>query len=300
MFCHIIPLADSSTRQQHIKSKRHRKFAVDPSRYKELDRMIRRLERVSQETRLASEAEKAPVRAAARERYFQRIHELVADLEPDSPGHAQSSPDRHVSGRYQPERAGMAMASDDDPDRTLSSSLGRDAPDPAQFFEHHSGSSGPPYTEGGTTTTDTSACITPVDDLGVMAALGGEMSHHGGAGVESSSKQKEVIVISSDTAALESSFEIALAGSAGTAYTGVLDRFNHEKAQTGTRLPHRGTPMPCRVFDMGIGGGGSTDPADPESEALADLLRRRKSHALAQLAQTSEREDDSDGLEILV
>ena len=118
--------------------------------------------------------------------------------------------------------------------------------------------------------------------------------------MEGSSKQKEVIVISSDAATLESPFEIALAGSAGAHFTGVLDRFNTGKTPTGTRLPHRGTPMPSRTFDMGIGSGeGSTDPADPESEALADVLKRRKSHALAHLAQTSEREDDLDGLEIL-
>ena len=71
-------------------------------------------------------------------------------------------------------------------DRTLSSSLGMDAPGPAQCFEHHSGSSGPPYTEGGTTTTDTSACITSVDDHGMMAALGGETVHQSGPGVEGS------------------------------------------------------------------------------------------------------------------
>jgi hypothetical protein len=257
-----------------------------------------------------SEATRAPARAAAREGYFQRMHEFIA-REHGITGHALPSPDRHhSSGRgaaHEPERAVTAVTSDDDPDRTLSSSFGVDAVDAAglmSFFEHHSGSSGPPFTEGGTITTDTSACITPVDDLGVMAALAGEKIHHRDPSVEESSKQKEVIVVSSDTAAMESSFEIALAGSAGGPFTGLLDQFNAGagKAPTGTRFPHRGTPMPSRIFDMGIGGGGSTDSADPEypeSEALADVLRRRKNHALAQLAQTSEREDDSDGLEIL-
>jgi hypothetical protein len=200
---------------------------------------------------------------------------------------------------------GVAGASHDDPDKTLSSSIGGDALEAAafmQFFEGHSGSSGPPFTEGGTITTDTSACITPVEDLGLIATLAGETSYHTGTS-EDSGKEKEVIVISSDTAAIESSFDIAVASSATAPLAELLNQFNPaggnaSTEKNGIRMPHRGTPMPSRIFDT-VTGIGSTDPIESESEALADVLRRRKNEALVQLAQTSEREEDSDGLEIL-
>jgi len=247
--------------------------------------LIRKLGRITKDAREMSETMKIPARAAARERYIERMRGLVARAYTDATGGTQPSPDKQHStpekGR-EPE-SGAAPTSREGFDKAVSSSLGIDVSAVASlmpFLEPQSGSSGPPLTEEGTIGTDTSACITPVEEFGPMVAL--EKRQKKGNGGEE--KERSGLL----GCAIGSSFEVTLASS-GPATTTTM----------GTRVAYRGTPMPFRTFGMSAGSG-STDPADAgSSEALADILKRKKSHALAQASQTSEREDDSDGLEIL-
>ena len=165
-----------------------------------------------------------------------------------------------------------SSTSEDDLDTTFSSSLGLD-----RFFLADA-SFELPLAESGPATTNTSACITPVEEIGLDSAFYDTMIP---------SEPKEVIVISSDSSVVES-FDVTLPGSSAP-------------QPPAPRPPYKGTPMPSRRINVEYLD--STDPAStdgsPESEALVDVLKRRKMQALEQAAQTSEREDDSDGLQII-
>ncbi|KIM23355.1 hypothetical protein M408DRAFT_263659 [Serendipita vermifera MAFF 305830] len=262
---------------EHIKGKKHRKFASDPRRYKELDVLIQRLSRTTKSASIAAEAARASLRAQARERYIQMARDAFKS---SGAGVCVAEADQSDEPTIT-----IPSTSEDDHDRTFSSSLGLD-----QFFTADV-SFELPLVESVPPTTNTSACITPVEEVG----LGAASSLLEAAGYM---EPKEVIVISSDSSAVDS-FDVALATSSAPPLPCV--------GPLAAARTYKGTPIPSkRIFTAGCLDL-DTDPVSaedgsPESEPLMQALKRKKQAAIeaAQAAQTSEREEDSDGLEVVV